>query len=154
MKFEISLTSATLILIGIGIVQFLLAQWTKSRIDNSIKSEYAKILEDYKFDMRAREQATRVAEYLALARQLKEDSPESDFIRANQLSWELEMWLPDEVYKKTTLAIAQPSKDINELEAVISVRKLLLGKKKCGNLTQDDIAHHAPGIGKNSEKIE
>ena len=50
-----------------------------------------------------------------------------------------------------TLAIVQPNQKVNELEVVISVRKLLLGAK-AGNLTQDNIAHHAPGIGKKLEE--
>lgn len=93
------------------------------------------------------EQGARVAEYLALARRLKESSPESDFERANQLSWELAMWLPEQIYKQMTLAIVNPNPDVNELSVAISVRKLLLGEK-AGDLKPDDIAHHAPGIGK------
>jgi hypothetical protein len=44
-------------------------------------------------------------------------------------------------------AIANPNQVNNELTVVIAVRKLLL-KEKAGNLTEDQIAHHAPGIGK------
>ena len=48
-----------------------------------------------------------------------------------------------------TKAIVSSSKDNNELTVIIEVRKLLL-KKKAGDLTSNDIAHHAPGIGKNN----
>ena len=101
------------------------------------------------WNRKAQEQATRVAEYLALARRLKEDSPESDYERANQLSWGLAMWLPDEIYKQMTNAIVRPNREVNELTVAISVRRLLLGEK-AGRLGVDDIAHHAPGIGKKS----
>ena len=91
MEIKISLTTASFIVIAFFIIQFLLTNWTKSHIDNSVKVGYSKVIEDYKFDIKVREQATRVAEYLALARRLKETSPESDYERANQLSWELAM---------------------------------------------------------------
>ena len=89
----------------------------------------------------------RFAEYLALARNLKEDSPDTDYRKANQLSWELAMWLPEDIYKEMASSIATPNEKTNELSTVVSVRKLLL-QKEAGNLTPDNIAHHAPGIGK------
>lgn len=48
-----------------------------------------------------------------------------------------------------TQAITNPNQANNELTVVIDVRKLLL-KDKAGNLTEDQVAHHAPGIGKNN----
>jgi hypothetical protein len=57
---------------------------------------------------------------MALARRLKESSPESDFERANQLSWELAMWLPDNIYKQMTTAISKPNQDVNELSQAVS----------------------------------
>ena len=101
------------------------------------------------WERKVKEQSERVAEYLALARQLSEESTKDDYIRANQLSWELAMWLPDEIYKKAVHAIVKPDSENNELSTVIEVRALLL-KKEAGSLTKNDIAHHAPGIGKDS----
>jgi hypothetical protein len=54
------------------------------------------------------------------------------------------MWLPKEIYKQMTLAIARPNQDANESLA-ISVRRILLDDK-AGNLGPDDLAHHALGI--------
>ena len=88
----------------------------------------------------------RVAEYLALARNLKGESPDTDYRKANQLSWELAMWLPEDIYKEMVVSIATPNEETNELSTVVSVRKLLL-QKNAGNLTTENIAHHAPGIG-------
>jgi hypothetical protein len=112
----------------------------------SFQKEHSKFLDELQWNRKVQEQASRVAEYLALARRLEESSPGSDYERANQLSWELAMWLPEKIYKEMTRAIAKPSRDINELSVAISVRKLLLGDK-AENLKPDDIAHHAPGIG-------
>jgi|GEM_PF-5467282 len=58
------------------------------------------------------------------------------------------MWLPEEIYKQMAGAIASPNESTNELTTVISVRKLLL-KERAGRLSSENIAHHAPGIGKN-----
>lgn len=60
------------------------------------------------------------------------------------------MWLPDEVYRQMTRAIASPSEATNELTVTIAVRKLLLGEK-AGDLDANEIAHHAPGIGKSNQ---
>jgi cell division protein FtsL len=131
----------------ISILAFLARNLFMERLRLELQKEHSKFLDELQWNRKVQEQAARVAEYLALARRLKESSPESDYERANQLAWELAMWLPDEIYKQMTLAIARPNQNINELSVAISVRKLLLGKK-AGNLGPDDIAHHAPGIGK------
>lgn len=129
------------------VLQFLLGIRIKSRLENSIKHEYDKVLEEYKYDIKVREQASKVWEYLAIARILKEDSSEEEYKKANQLSRELAMRLPSELYKKTTNAIVNPTEENNPLSAVIEVRKLLL-KDNAGDLTSDNIAHNAPGIGR------
>lgn len=128
-------------------LQFLLSLWISERFKASLQKEHSNFLENLKWEMKAREQAARVAEYLALVRCLKEDSPDTDYIKANQFSWELAMWLPEEIYKKMTHAIVNPSKANNELTTVLAVRSLLL-QKKAGNLIAENIAHHAPSIGK------
>lgn len=131
----------------IAILAFLARNLFIERLKLALQKEHSKFLDELQWNRKVQEQAARVAEYLALARRLKEDSPELDYERANQLSWELAMWLPEEIYKQMTLAIATPSPDVNELTVSIAVRKLLLGDK-AGNLEPDNIAHHAPGIGK------
>ena len=130
----------------IGAIIYLSRSWLLARLKLSLQKEHTEFLEELKWEQKAREQAEKVAEYLALARQLKNNSPEDDYIKANQLSWELAMWLPEDIYKKTVQAIVNPNADTNELTAVIDVRKLLL-KKKAGTLSQENIAHHAPDIG-------
>jgi hypothetical protein len=61
------------------------------------------------------------------------------------------MWLPENIYKEMASSIATPNEKTNELTTVVSVRKLLL-QKEAGNLTPENIAHHAPGIGKGSPR--
>ncbi len=131
------------------IVAFLARNLVVERLKLSLQKEYSRFLDEMQWNRKVQEQAARAAEYLALARRLKASSSEDDYERANRLSWELAMWLPEEVYKQMVLAIVHPNKDANELSVTVSVRKLLLGTT-AGNLSKDDIAHHAPGIGSNT----
>ena len=50
----------------IGIIQFLASKWLEGRLTQSIKHAYDRKLEEYRFEMRRREQAARVAKLLAL----------------------------------------------------------------------------------------
>ena len=147
MAFTLGLPEISLGVILFGALQYLASLWISERLKTSLQKEHSAFLENLKWEVKVREQAVRVAEYLALARSLKEDSPDSDYRKANQMSWELAMWLPEDIYKKMVSAIVTPSEKANELTTVISVRSLLL-KEKAGNLTSENIAHHAPGIGK------
>jgi len=147
MEFLIGIGSAISTTALLGVAAFLARNWLLARLKLSLQKEHSKFIEELQWERKAREQAEKVAEYMALARQLKKKSTEEEYRKANRLSWELAMWLPEEIYKETVQAIANPSEETNELSAVIGVRKLLL-KEKAGALSQDDIAHHAPGIGK------
>lgn len=149
MAFTFGLPEIGLGIVLFGALQYLASVWISERLKTSLQKEHSSFLENLKWELKVREQAVRVAEYLALARNLKEESPDSDYRKANQLSWELAMWLPEDIYKEMTNAIIQPSNNTNELTTVLSVRSLLL-KEKAGKLTPNNIAHHGPGIGKKS----
>jgi hypothetical protein len=128
------------IVLAIAGGQFLTGTWVKAKIERSIKSKYD-------LELKAKERAERVAKYMAIASTLKDDSSEESYLKANRLSWELAMWLPTDVYRSMGKAISQPNSENNPLSVVILVRKELLGSA-AGNLTQDDIIHHASGFGK------
>ena len=121
--------------------------WLRSRLDASIKHENDKALEKFRFDFKVREQAARVAEYMELARHLREDSPPSDYQKANRLAWELAMWLPTDVYKLMAESLVHPNEQQNPLEVVVAVRRILLGQD-AGALSSANILSHSPGIGK------
>ncbi len=133
----------------LGIAGFLARNLILERLKHALQKEHTKFLDEIQWDRKAQLQAANVAEYLSLARSLKETSPEGDYRRANQMSWELAMWLPPEVYRQMTTAIRSPSHSVNELTVVIAVRRVLL-EERAGDLNSDEIAHHAPGIGKPS----
>lgn len=147
MTIEMGWIEVSLGVLLLGGLQFLASLWVTERLKTSLQKEHSKFLENLKWELKVREQAVRVAEYLAHARNLKEDSPEADYLKANQLSWELAIWLPEDIYKEMVNAITAPNAKTNELSTVVSVRKLLL-QEKAGNLVPENIAHHAPGIGK------
>ena len=128
---------------------FLAKNYLIGRMTLAFQKEHSKFLDELHWNRKVQVQAAGVAEYLALARGLKEDSrsTDADYERTNQLSWELAMWLPDDVYIQMTRAIAQPTETVNALSVVIEVRRILLGNK-AGALTADHVAHHGRGIGR------
>ena len=152
MQFLIGMQETLLGLAGIAIIQFIAATWLKSRLDASIKAENDRLMEDYKYEMRSREQASKVAEYFSYHFRLKPESSEADYRRVNQLGWELALWLPEDIYRHVTKAAATNSPEHNIFSALISVRSLLL--KEPGNLTQDDILFHAPNAGAARSSVE
>jgi len=132
--------------VGVGVVllaaiQFLIGIWIKARIEGSIKHSYDQNLEEIRFQMKVREQAAKVAEYMEKARNLGLDSSAQEFQRANQLAWELAMWLPADIYKLMAQSLVNRSKQNTELHVLIAVRQLLLGNK-AGDLTSDNILFH------------
>ncbi len=143
----------SLLFLSVSILAFLAKNLIVELLKTELRKEHSRFLNELNWDRKVKEQAARVAEYLALARRLKESSSEDDYQLANQLAWELAMWLPDEIYKSMTYAIARPDQNVNELTVVISVQRHLLGEK-AGSLTANDIVHHAPGIGKTINNSE
>ena len=87
---------------------------------------------------------------MSLVRSLKEDSSEEDYRKANTLSWELSMWLPDNIYELMRKALINQNEDENVFSVLIAVRKVLLGSK-AGSLTSEGIVIHAPNIGKSQK---
>jgi hypothetical protein len=120
-------------------VRHYLPLWVAEQIRLHAQKDHTQFSEALKWELKSREQAVKVAEYLALANTLKNCSSEAEYRKANQLSWELAMWLPEDIYKKMVQGVVNRNEDSNELATVIQVRKLLLGDGS-GNLTADNVA--------------
>jgi hypothetical protein len=90
------------------------------------------------------QKASAIAEYAALAATLKDKDDEQTYRRANELSWQLFLWLPENVYRELGRGLANPH-DQSWVESLLAVRKSLLGTD-AGTLDADDIIVHAPGI--------
>lgn len=137
----------------LAVLQYLGGLLIEKRLEASLQRETNAALEQLRWDLKVREQATRVAEYMALARTLTADSQAEDYRAANRLAWELAMWLPSDVYRSLTLAMTASGTDWNPLSVTIAVRHLLLGNA-AGDLTPDDVLHHSPGVGGHSSHRE
>ncbi|MFH0984572.1 MAG: hypothetical protein V1882_03440 [Candidatus Omnitrophota bacterium] len=122
------------------IVAFFGKRWLGSRIEEAIKHEYGKMLEEFKFSFRQREQAAAIAKlfskwikYNGLEDKLLKESEKRDhFEEINRLNWELAIWIPDEeIVKKINGKLANNNEeDIRSL--ILDVRSLVLGKKSDG----------------------
>ena len=134
---------------SLAALQVLVTLWLSERFRAALARETGQFLESLRWDLKVREQAAKVAEYMAFVRDLREDSSGEDYQRANLLSWELALWLPADIYRSMSRAIVAPDQETNPLSVVVEVRNVLLGKA-AGNLTQEQIAHHAPGIGRHA----
>jgi hypothetical protein len=126
----------------LGVIQYLCYEKLKALWQR----ETGEVLERMRWDFKVREQAAKVAEYMALKLTLTDESSAEDYAKANRLSWELAMWLPSDVYKELTQAMFKPTQQVNALTVTIAVRKLLLGKT-AGDLNQEQILMHGRGIG-------
>lgn len=140
-QFGVAIASAVSTTSLIAVVGFLSRNWLIERLKASLQKEHARFLDALQWERKTRERAEKVAEYLALARTINPDSSDADFRKAEQLAWELAMWLPEDIYRAMSAALRNRTDKVNELSVVIAVRKLLLNDQ-AGSLTQDDVLHH------------
>jgi len=128
----------TLQVVLLSLVQWLLANWIKERLEKSIQHEYDKKLEEYKFSQVTREKAEIIAQLFA--RWIKYGGNEEvlldkkgliDYYEGlNQMSLELSLWMPDKEILDDVMARLQnkeKSKDICSL--IGQIRKLILDNK-------------------------
>jgi hypothetical protein len=146
MTLNLGFVEISMGLVLLGALQYVIQLWLSERLKTSLQKEQTAFLERLKWDLKVREQAVGVAEYLALVNSIRDDSPD-DYRKANQMALELAMWLPARIYREMGHGIMKPSPEINNLTTVVKVRELLLGES-IGNLTSDDILWHAPGVGR------
>jgi hypothetical protein len=136
-----ALTTTAVLAVLYAFFRWLGAQW----LGAVVKSYFDKAAEDYKIELRAHEQGAKIAEYASIAFSLKEMDAQEKYQRANQLAWELFLWLPDGAYRKLGRALKGHVEELPD--AMAEVRRQLL-KNRAGNLGRDDIIIHSPGVGK------
>ena len=88
MEIWIGIISSVSTTVLLGVLAFLAKNWFLERLKTSLQKEHSKFLLELQWETKAREQAEKVAEYLAIAKQLNETSSKAEFIKANQLSWQ------------------------------------------------------------------
>jgi hypothetical protein len=96
----------------VAVLQLLASLWLKARLESSIKHEYDKKLEEFKFETRRREQSALVAAVLS-----EWISPDIDYKKLNKLAWEATLWLPDSLANdlNARLANAPTAKSLKEI---------------------------------------
>jgi hypothetical protein len=122
------------------IVAFLLKTWIEARLKASIEHEYDRKLEALRFEMRAREQAAKVAELMTEARDGSTELTPDPAKNINKLAWELSLWLPADTVREliSHLCYAEGSKTMKEV--LVDVRKHILANPK-DDLKAEQIVH-------------
>jgi hypothetical protein len=125
-----------------AVVSILAKGWIEESIKDRFKKEIeaykltlAKDLEDYKREIDRREQAAKVARVLALVK----SGTEANIIEANQLSWEMSLWLPADTATKLARVLAKAPDAPNRTRLLLDVRRILLKLDK-DDLDEVDIA--------------
>jgi hypothetical protein len=137
MEYIIQITGlqVVIILIGIGVLQFLLANWIKSRIEQSIRHEYDKKLEDYKFSQLQRQKAESIANLFAFW--IKYRGNENTLLskkdqfeyyeNLNRMSIELALWIKDVSLLNDIMTRLQNNPEAKSVHQLVGeVRKLIL----------------------------
>jgi len=124
--------------IGGGVALLAALQWfLTTLIEARMKYEYDLKIEDYKRDLQIRDQAAKVAEFLAFVQWHQTDMKGEDF---DKRAWELSLWLPTEIYVEVAKCLVGTPDAIHMKQILIDVRKHLL-KDKAGALVADNILH-------------
>jgi len=119
-QFLTNIFTTTVLVAGIF---FMIKKWIEHRIAQSIKHEYDKKLEQLKNEISARNRAVLVAELISEWI----DCPK-ERVKLNRLTFEAFLWLPENVARELSKALAHdPSaKDIRAI--LLMVRHHLLGE--------------------------
>ena len=128
-------------------VQFLLAIWLKARLESSIKHDYDKKLEAYRFEIKAREQAAKVAELFSEANDGDVQLTPDRVRKLNRLSWELSLWLPADTVRDITSHLCRAPGSRTMKDILISARKHILMKPD-DDLKAEQIVHFDTKINK------
>jgi hypothetical protein len=135
-----------LLTILISAIMTIISIIAKAAIEETVKEGFQKELElykllllekleDYKRDLLIRDQAAKVAELLALVK----SGTNADIRRANQLSWEMSLWLPPELAKAVSKVLSKASNAPSYEQLLLEVRCQLLGLQ-AADIEQKDIA--------------
>lgn len=150
-----------------AILTAVVSWWIKSRLEQSIKHEYAKKLaeynrpiseqletyksvlntfvnsqlEEYKFEIRKREQATKIVELFALVYSgVPTTSDETTYLAdINRRVWELSLWLPAGIVRGLSTSLTGVKGEKDPKQTLIEIRKVLLGEND--DLKAEEIVH-------------
>jgi len=127
--------SALFIIVAFGIIQFLISTWVKTKIENSIKLESDKKLENYKNSKLQREKAALVAKLFSKwikysphgTSHLSDKDLYDYYEELNRMSLELSLWLKDDKLLSEIMCALNWKKGSKDIRALTGeVRKLIL----------------------------
>jgi len=136
----------TFLLLGVAIVQWLLSIWIKSRLEQSIRHEYDKQLEEYKFSLSKRDKVANIASFFSLwikyrgyEKKWLEEQELIDYYRElTKMSFELALWIDDEVLLKDIMKrLKNEDGSQNTVELLLKVKKLISENKESTLEAQD-----------------
>jgi len=135
------------IIMPLAIIQTLLSFWIKSRIELSIKNEYDRQLEDYRFSLLQKEYSIKLAELLTRWIEFDQndyDSMAEDFKMdlnrtLNKLSMEIFLWIPDEKLIKEIMGRLANKKDSLSVRQLIFELRKIMHNKDAKILKADDL---------------
>lgn len=134
-----------IIIVGISITQFLFSIWIKSRLENSIRHEYDKQLEDYKEMYFKREQSSKISALLATwISKLENETPKDKSLRfkkLNQLSFELALWIPDEILLKELMKRLSNDPEAQDIKDILLYCRELIQDRKNKDIKAGDLVH-------------
>lgn len=139
-----ALTAAAVLGVIYAALTWFGAEWLRGLV----KAHFDRSMEDYRFELKAHEQRAKIAEYASIAFFLGGDNPDPEKLRrANQLAWELFLWLPDDAFRALIRGVASDRGIPHLVEALIILRKRFL-RADAGTLGPDDFVLHGAGLGK------
>ncbi|MCL5095509.1 MAG: hypothetical protein M1575_02170 [Patescibacteria group bacterium] len=133
------LLGTSVLAILLSVIQWLLANWIKIRLEQSIRHEYDKKLEDYRFSQLQRQKAETIATFFA--KWIKYRGHEKDFLdekelinyyeELNKMSLELSLWIKDEQLLNEIMSRTQMNEKASDTKAIVGmVRKMILEIKR------------------------
>lgn len=105
------------------IVVFVVKTYLKATIEQSIKHDNDKKLEEIKFEMKKREQSALVANMFSKWIFLKDDTDKNREL--NKLSFEMSLWLPDNIAIEVNKRLKNKEDSKTVMDLIIECRKLL-----------------------------
>ncbi len=141
------LGSTLLLVICLGALQWLLSLWIKNRLEQSIKHEYDKQLEEHKFAISKRDKTANIASFFSLW--IKYRGHEQGWLKGKdlieyyqkltQMSFEFALWIDDEdLLRDVMKRLKNEDGSENTIELLLEVRKFI-SKNKTSKLKAEDI---------------
>lgn len=141
------LESTVLLILGIGVIQWLLSIWIKSRLEQSIRHEYDRRLEEYKFSLSKRDKVANIASFFSLwikfrgnEKEWLEEKELIEYYRElTKMSFELALWIDDEVFLRDVMKrFKNEDGSQDTVDLLLKVRKLISENKE-SSLKAEDI---------------